>query len=149
MTEILKVRRSVAKVRASDQQCYGPECERAAFAKGLCSTHYQQQRTRGRLVPIRPRQIRRDWHPNADGYIERFEPGRGMVLQHHAVMETILGRELYPWEEIHHKNGVRHDNQPSNLELWARQQPHGQRLDDLIDWVVTFYRDEIAELVSA
>lgn len=32
-------------------------------------------------------------------------------------MEGILGRTLHPWEDVHHRNGVKHDNRPENLEV--------------------------------
>lgn len=31
-------------------------------------------------------------------------------------------------------NGVRDDNRPENLELWAIYQPQGQRPEDLLVW---------------
>ena len=49
-------------------------------------------------------------------------------------MEEILGRYLLPGENVHHKNGVRHDNRPENLELWVSKQPRGQRPEDLLEW---------------
>lgn len=80
--------------------------------------------------------------------MRRYEPGRGLIKQHRAVMRDILDRELYSWEEVHHKNGIRHDNEPGNLELWIRRHPHGQRVEDLIAWAVTHYRNEVAALVA-
>jgi len=50
--------------------------------------------------------------------------------EHRAVMERIIGRELTPSETVHHKNGVRHDNRPENLELWSNRHGRGQRVAD-------------------
>ncbi len=66
-----------------------------------------------------------------DGYIaERVEGG--FRLQHRVVMERKLGRALLPRETVHHLNGVRTDNRPENLELWAKAHPPGQRA---LQWV--------------
>lgn len=49
-------------------------------------------------------------------------------------MEKVLGRSLLKHESVHHKNGIKVDNRPENLELWSTSQPYGQRVEDKIMW---------------
>jgi len=58
------------------------------------------------------------------------------VFEHILVAEEILGRYLEPCESIHHRNGVRVDNRPENLELWTRPQPAGIRASDAVTWAI-------------
>lgn len=74
------------------------------------------------------------------GYVVH-KAGGVRIVQHRAVMERMLGRTLQPFESVHHKNGRRDDNRPSNLELWTRPQPSGQRPEDLVAWVIENYRE--------
>lgn len=70
-------------------------------------------------------------------------------LEHRHVMETILGRPLYPWESVHHKNGIRLQNEPDNLELWAKPQPSGQRVSDLVAFVLRYYDSDVRKAMAA
>jgi len=56
------------------------------------------------------------------------------VFEHILVAEELPGRYLTADETIHHRNGVRDDNRPDNLELWTRPQPSGIRVSDAVAW---------------
>lgn len=74
------------------------------------------------------------------------------MLEHKYVMEELLGRLLFPDETVHHKNGIRDDNEPGNLELWTKAHPPGQRVEDKVAWCIGFLRRygyEIAEVEPA
>lgn len=127
---------------------------REAHTRGLCSPCYMKYRKNGKIDLVAlPRQnsteaARRkreairvgSKQTKRDGYIEIFTPD-GWVPEHRYVMESHLGRKLVARENVHHKNGDRSDNRLENLELWFRPQPAGQRISDLIQYVMTVHRE--------
>jgi hypothetical protein len=127
------------------QVCLFPGCGKLVNGLGLCSGHYKQARDGRPLAPLRP-----PW-PNAGyidnhGYRVRCVPGhpnahgdgKRVIREHVLVMSQMLGRPLAKGEQVHHKNGIRHDNRPVNLELWTKQQPAGQRVVDKLAFCVDF-----------
>lgn len=74
---------------------------------------------------------------SSNGYAVKNIGGK-QVKEHRRVMEQFLQRKLRPHETVHHKNGVRNDNRLSNLELWSKAQPYGQRVEDKIAWAIEF-----------
>jgi hypothetical protein len=132
--------------------CDFPGCTKRHYALGYCQGHRRQFRLGLALTPLREMHgriitysgyvyIREPKHPNAhkDGY----------VAEHIKVMAAVLGRPLRRGEEVHHRNGIRHDNRPGNLELWARSmQPPGCRVSDLVESSVRILRLYRPDLLS-
>jgi hypothetical protein len=64
------------------------------------------------------------------GYAVLRWQGYPQIYVHRLMMEQMLGRELQPYETVHHKNGKRADNRSENLELWSSRHGRGQRVSD-------------------
>lgn len=126
------------------QLCPADDCGRPVQKQGLCGGHYMRRRRGAPLnAPMKTPAPDGSGYTHHSGYRMLTINGE-RIAEHRLVMERVLGRRVEPFEEVHHKNGVRDDNRPENLELWVVPQPSGQRPEDLVSWVVYHYPELVA-----
>jgi HNH endonuclease len=129
-------------------KCAKDGCPEPIQARGYCEVHYQRVTRLGAPGPVGLlKAAKGEGSKDGRGYRVITVDGQ-RYLEHRYVMEQMLGRPLEPDEEVHHKNRIRDDNDPSNLELWATPQPRGGRVADLVAFYVKRYPDEARRVLA-
>lgn len=111
-------------------------CSIRAYCKEYCQKHYFAWRRHGNPLTVVAKTL------SEKNYVKVFQPQHpnsnkaGYILEHRLIMSNHLGRALFDDENVHHKNGNRHDNRLENLELWSTVQPSGQRVEEKLEWAV-------------
>ncbi len=61
-----------------------------------------------------------------DSFYHPMANASNYIREHRLVMAQSLGRNLQPFELVHHKNGVKDDNRLENLELTGSTGEHSR-----------------------
>jgi hypothetical protein len=107
--------------------CSVPHCDSLARENGMCAKHAQRVRRYGDPDYVTPEELRRlaSRLANLANVIEVKETTYRKYLGRHThrrVAEEKLGRPLRKGEVVHHIDGNRHNNDPSNLAVMTQSE---------------------------
>lgn len=152
-----EVRADVPLTRPVADECGVAGCDRGAHSAGLCRSHARRAQRHGDPLLGGPLRTVTGQGSLNNGYWwvgvlvqdrHLVPPGRRADFEHRLVMARLLGRPLTADETVHHRNGDRLDNRPENLELWSTAQPKGQRVEDKLEWALSFLERYAPEALS-
>ena len=100
-----------------------PNCGLRHKAHGYCNRHYRRLLSNGDPSDgaLQRRQGGEGWYINGYHYITHNGERRPA---HVVIVEEAIGRRLKGDELVHHRNGVKDDNAPTNLVLCPDQAYH-------------------------
>ena len=127
-------------IASNNGQCMIVGCEGKVVCNSLCNMHYRRLLRTGELGPVERKRALVGSGIDAKGYRVLSIAGR-QYKEHRLVMERKLDRPLKSSERVHHIDGDKLNNDPSNLEIWTHAHPSGQRLSDKIQAAVDLLRE--------
>jgi hypothetical protein len=135
--------------KAHRKTCNVPGCPKPSESSrfGMCGTHTRRFLKDYPLTGLRRPMAEGERRVYGNGYAVVKVDGR-RIAEHHLVMEEMLGRCLLDGENVHHKNGIKDDNDPDNLELWLVMQPTGQRVTDLMAYIAQYHADAMRQMLA-
>lgn len=117
-------------------------CNGRLDSHGLCGKHAQRLRRYGDPLYVTPEAQRRANNRTAQlARVQAVRPDtyrkRHGRHEHRVVAEQMLGRPLAPGEIVHHVDGNKHNNDPSNLQVMSQSEHLREHLHAnarRIDW---------------